>query len=128
MKFAPVSADLLIKLALIAGAVGLAVYVVRRSQAAVSGAVDQLVDQAGAVADAVIVGMNPHDPGNWVNQGVSKVGGALVSHEGPGRNGDGSWTVGAWLYDLTHADPVKTLFDPKTEELAADHSKLFIGA
>ena len=130
MKFAPVSADLLIKLALVAAGIGLAVYLVRRTTGAVSGAVDHALASAGEVVDSVIVGVNPNDPGNWVNRGVSAAGSSIVSQTGPGRNADGSWTVGGWLYDITHGDPLaraaKPVFNPRNEETTAD-SILYVG-
>lgn len=126
MKVSPVSADLLVKLALIAAAIGLAVYVVRRSTSAVSDAVGTVFDAAAGVADSIIVGVNPTNPDNWVNQGVTSIGGAIVSDTGPGKNADGSWTVGGWLYDVTHpgwADNAAgtvsggtPVFNPATEE------------
>lgn len=110
MKVSPLSADLLLKLALFAGAGLVLVYLVRRSSAAVGDAVGAAVDTAWAgvqdVADSVIVGVNPSNPSNWVNQAVTSAGAAVVSPDGPGRNADGSWTLGAWLYDVTHPDPV----------------------
>lgn len=109
MKTAPVSGDMLLQLALLAAGVGLVWYLYRQTAGKLSSAADavsetvgDLVDAAGEVADAVIVGVNPSDPGNWVNQGVGAVGSALVSDTGPGRNADGSWTVGGWLYDLAN--------------------------
>ena len=51
---------------------------------------------AAAVADAV----NPLNPGNLAYSGVNAVGGALAGDNG--RNADGSWTFGGWLYDVTH--------------------------
>lgn len=106
MKVAPLSADLLLKIALVAGGIVLAVYLVRRSGAAVTGAVGAVVHELGEVADSVIVGVNPANPSNWVNQAVTSAGSAVVSATGPGRNADGSWSLGGWLYDVTHADPV----------------------
>ncbi len=105
MKLAPVSTDLLIKLALVAGGIALAVYWVRRSTNAVSDAVGSAAAAISDTVDSVIVGVNPANPSNWVNQAVTAGGGALVSATGPGRNADGSWTVGGWLYDITHPDP-----------------------
>lgn len=100
---------MLLQLALLAAGVGLVWYLYRQTAGKLSGAaaavsetVGDLVDAAGEVADAVIVGVNPSDPGNWVNQGATAVGSALVSDTGPGRNADGSWTVGGWLYDLAN--------------------------
>lgn len=106
MRVAPVSADLLIRLALVAAGVGLAYYLWRRTTSAVGDAVGDAFDAAGAavsdVADAIIVGTNPANPDNWVNQGATAIGGALVDADGPGRNADGSWTVGGWLYDVVN--------------------------
>lgn len=102
MKIAPVSADLVIKLALIAGGIGLAWYVYKRTAGAALAAGTRAIEVAGEVADAVIVGTNPINPANWVNRGVSAAGGAIVSDTGPGRNADGSWNPGAWLFDITH--------------------------
>lgn len=116
MKFAPVSADLLVKLALLAAGVGLAVYLVRRATGAVSEGIGRALNSAGElaadVADSVIVGTNPVNPANYVNRAVTAVGSAVVSDSGPGRNADGSFTVGGWLYDIIHGDPTR----PKTEE------------
>lgn len=125
MKVGPVSADLLLKLALLAAGVGLAVYVYRRTVGAASAAAVAIAQQAGEVYDAVIVGVNPANPSNWVNQAVTAAGSAVLSDTAPGRNADGSWTVGGWLYDVTHADPVRqagtgsgqaAVFDPVSNE------------
>lgn len=113
MKIGAVSGDLVVKLALLAGAIGLAWYVYRQTAGRLSSAADSvtetvrdLVNSASEVADSVIVGVDPTNPSNWINQGVSAIGGAVVSDTGPGRSADGSWSVGAWLYDVTHDDPV----------------------
>lgn len=124
MKFAPISADLLLKLALIAGGIGLAVYLVRRASGAVSGAVDTVVAGAQQVADAVITGVNPTNPQNWAYSGSNAVGAAVVSDTGPGRNADGSWTVGGWLYDVTHPDPV---FSATSNEIVSYSGSPFEG-
>ena len=134
MKFAPVSADLLVKLALLAAGVGLAVYLVRRATGAVSEGIGKALTSASDlvtdVADSVIVGTNPVNPANYANRAVTAIGSAVVSDTGPGRNADGSFTVGGWLYDITHADPVRNgpasgqtpIFNPHTEE--TDYSQL----
>ncbi len=44
--------------------------------------------------------LNPASTNNVVYQGVNAVGGALAGDNG--RNADGSWTLGGWLYDVTH--------------------------
>lgn len=126
MKLGTVSTDLLIKLALLAGGALLVVYLVRRSGHAVTGAFDaagaavgEAWDQVQDVADAVIVGVNPSNPSNWVNQAVTSAGAAVVSPTGPGRNADGSWTLGGWLYDVTHSDPLgQMIYFPSTAPAA----------
>ena len=126
MTLAPVSTDLLIKLALVAAGIGLAVYLVRRTSGAAGEAIDRARAALADTADAVIIGTNPVDPNNYANRAVTAVGGALVSDTGPGRNADGSSTVGGWLYDITHADPMKSapaangdtnLFGARSEEI-----------
>lgn len=52
---------------------------------------------AGAAVDAV----NPASSTNIVNRGVTAAGAAI--------SGDDSWTLGGWLYDVTHRDEVATL-------------------
>ena len=98
MKIAPVSADLLIKLALVALAAGLVVYGLRRAGAAAAGLAPTIPDLPEAY--------NPASVNNVIYGGVNAVGGALVSDTGPGRNADGSWNLGAFVYDITHKDPV----------------------
>ena len=85
MKIAPVSADLLIKLAITAAVVGLGIYAVRRASAAagslsdqitaaftgikdtVSGAVDTVTSLPGRVADYVVEGAQAGGQ-NWQDQ------------------------------------------------------------
>lgn len=104
MKMAPVSADLLIRLALVAAGIGLAYYAWRRASGAVGDAIGGAFDAAGAavsdVADAIIIGTNPINPDNWANRAATAIGDTLVSDTGPGRNLDGSWTVGGAAFDL----------------------------
>lgn len=108
MKITPVSADLLIKLALAAAAVG-AVYLIWRKASTVAG---DVLQSAGEVADQVITGLNPADSGNVVNRAVAAVGGSLVSDPaGPGKNADGSWSLGGWIYDVTHPGTVAAITD-----------------
>lgn len=97
MKIAPVSADLLIKLAL-AGAAGFALwYAYQKITGAAGQAVEKAVTAAGEVADAVITGINPVNHDNIVNRAVSATGAAI--------SGNDSWSLGTWVYDLTHSDP-----------------------
>jgi hypothetical protein len=88
VKVAPVSGDLLVKLGL-GVALGVGVwYAFHRIRGS-------LPDVPNAI--------NPASPDNIINRGVSAVGGAIVtSPDGPGKNADGSWSLGAWLYDVTH--------------------------
>lgn len=109
MKVSPVSADLLIKLALVAAGAGLVYFAWRKLSNAVSGPLDSLSNaatqafaEAGIVADAVITGVNPASSENIVNRGVTAIGDSIVSPDGYGRNADGSWTLGGWFYDITH--------------------------
>ena len=107
MKVAPVSADLLVRLALVAAGVGLAYYLYRRTFGAAQEAaqwardgLDAAGEKVSEVADAVIVGTNPMNPENWVNRGVTAAGDLIVSSEGVGRNADGSWTLGGAVFDM----------------------------
>lgn len=103
MQVQPVSADMLIKLALGAAVAG-AIYLVWRKASQVGG---DIVEAATEVADQVIVAVNPADSQNIVNRGVTAVGSAIVTNpNGIGKNADGSWTLGGSIYDLTHADAV----------------------
>lgn len=105
MKIAPVSADLLIKAALVLAAAGAIWYGLRQVKAVGGAALESL----GEVADQVVTGINPASPDNFVNRAVEAVGGSIVSDTGPGRNADGSWTVGGWLYDVTHRNPLEVV-------------------
>jgi hypothetical protein len=94
MQVSAVSGDMVVKLALFAAA-GLALYVLAKKASA---ALPSLPS-----ADQIAAGLDPLNPDNIVNQGVSAVGGSLVTDPaGPGKNADGSWTLGGWLYDVTH--------------------------
>ena len=123
VKLGTVSPDPLIKLALVAGAIGLAYYAYKQA----SGAAGAVARQLGEVADAVIVGTNPANPENYVNRAVSAVGSAIVSDTGPGRNADNSWTVGAWAYDVLHpgwsTDAIAGT-SPGAAPIQADYSQL----
>jgi hypothetical protein len=57
----------------------------------------------------VATDLNPASDQNLINQGVTGIGNALVSPAGPGRNADGSWTLGGAIYDLFHTDPLSDL-------------------
>lgn len=65
---------------------------------------------AGAVADAVgtaAQAVNPFNNDNIFASGVNAAGGAVMSQGGAtvaGMNADGSWSLGGYLYDMTHRD------------------------
>ncbi len=61
-------------------------------------AVYYLSRKAGQGAAVVGQAINPANPDNVVNQGVSAVVSAATGRDE---------TLGGWLYDLTHADPLK---------------------
>lgn len=89
MKIGAVSGDLMVKIGL--GAVVLvAVYVAYKKASAA----------AGSAIRAVGDGINPISPTNIAYQTVTTWGGSLnPSPDAPGRNADGSWSLGGWLYD-----------------------------
>ena len=78
-----------------------AVYLATRTARA---AVDMAGDAAAVVGNAI----NPLNNDNIFYSGVNAVGGASVDKDsGPGRNADGSWTLGGWLFDITHPNAFK---------------------
>lgn len=94
MKVAPISGDLVVKLAAAGAVLALVVYGLSKLK---------------GVGNVVATDLNPASDQNLVNQGVTSIGNVLVSPTGPGRNADGSWTLGGWLYDMTHTDPLAGL-------------------
>ncbi len=65
------------------------------------------LDAAGkvgaGVADAVSYGVQqitPWNPDNVFASAVNKAGAAVVPQDGPGRNADGSWTLGGFVFDV----------------------------
>lgn len=100
MKVAPVSADLLIKLALIAGGVGLAWYAYTQIKTGLENVTAGAGKAARQVADATITAVNPASEGNLVNRGVSGLGGWI--------SGNDNWNLGGWIYDITHPNTPTT--------------------
>lgn len=45
-------------------------------------------------ATAIVEAVNPVSPDNVINQGVEAIGTAVSGEQG--------WTLGGWLYDITH--------------------------
>lgn len=111
IKVAPVSGDLMFKA--IAGAVllGGLLYLVNRAAGAVSDTVGGVLD---SVTDAASTTFNPASDQNFVYGGVNALGSWLSPTSAPdgtsvpGRNADGSWTLGGWIYDVTHDDPMSS--------------------
>lgn len=100
MKLQPLSADLVVKLALIAAGLVGAVLVVRAVREGASAALDGAAEWADNLASTTL---NPASTDNAVYSGINRVGGALASApDGAGMNSDGSWSLGGWLYDVTH--------------------------
>lgn len=123
MRVAPVSADLLIKAAIALAVVGVVWYSVKKVGDKITGVTDSvsqgaqeawrltgqgaeyLWDLGGSAAQAV----NPLNQENVIYQTANAAGGAFVSPTGPGRNADGSWTLGGWLYDI---NPFEKKYQP----------------
>lgn len=98
MKIAPVSGDMLIKLGLgllALGGVAMIVYTVKSQASAAAGYASNLAEQA---ANAV----NPSSRDNFVYSGFNGIAATVVPPSGPGYSADGSWSLGAWLYDINH--------------------------
>lgn len=84
---------------LIAGGLLAVAYIVKKAGGAAA-------DAAAQVADAV----NPLNHDNVFASTVNKVGGALVTDpNGPGKNADGSWTLGGWLHDVLNPDTARAV-------------------
>lgn len=64
------------------------------------------------VGDAV----DPTNPDNIAASGINKVGGILVTEpDGNGKSADGSWSLGAWAYDVLHPEEtaqIRAINDP----------------
>jgi hypothetical protein len=98
MRVAPVSGDFMVKLAIGAALLGLAWWALERARSAAS-------DAVGGALSSIGEAVNPASADNLINRAVTAIGEAITGPQSPGRNADGSWTVGAWLYDVTHDDP-----------------------
>lgn len=87
--------------AILAGVGALAaIYLIK---SAASAAKDGAAEVVGAVGQAI----NPTSDKNVVYSGINAVGNVLATDPtSPGRNADGSWTLGGWIYDMTHKDAV----------------------
>lgn len=83
---------------------------------AVLGAVGLIMWKLKSAVPAAVAAVNPADPNNLANRGVNAVGGAIVtSPTGPGKNADGSWSLGGYLFDVFNpgtAQAVKEVSGP----------------
>lgn len=62
------------------------------------------------VARAVLPKLNPLNADNVAYSAVNSVGASLVTEpDGPGKNADGSWTLGGWLHDVLNADTAQAV-------------------
>lgn len=103
MKVAPVSADLLIKAGLAVAGVAALYYAWSKVSNAAGDAIDGIGEAASAAGGAILTGINPGNSDNLVNKTVTAIGSSIVTDPaGAGKNADGSWTVGGWLFDVTH--------------------------
>jgi hypothetical protein len=92
MKVSAVSGDLVVKVVLGAAALAAAWYVLQQLQDAGSGALSSV----GAALD-------PTASTNLAYRGVNAVGGAIVTDPaGPGKNADGTWSLGGAIFDWFH--------------------------
>lgn len=66
----------------------------------------------GQAAAAAGQAVNPLNPDNVFASGVNAVGGAIVTDPaGPGKNADGSWSLGGWVYDVLNPDTAQAVQD-----------------
>ena len=71
--------------------------------------VNKTVQGGATVLRSIGDQVDPTNPDNIAYSGINKVGSVLVDDPmGPGKNADGSWTFGGWIYDVTHDDPLAT--------------------
>lgn len=92
MKVGAISGDMAVKLGLGVLALGVVGYLAYKASSAAAAAAAWAGDN-----------LNPASQNNVAYQTVNSFGGAIVSDPaGPGMNADGSWTLGGWIYDITH--------------------------
>lgn len=101
-----------VNVAIIAGVAAVAaIYVLRKSATGLQDLGGALVDKATATAQTIITAtgtaIDPTDRNNLAYRATNAVGGALASGTDAGRSADGSWSLGAWFYDVTHPAPAE---------------------
>ena len=110
MKVAPVSADLLIKLALGAVVLGGVWYAYRQTRASLDNLSQSASSAAAWVGDAAQF-FNPASDQNVIYGGVNTLGAKVT--------GDTSFSLGSWIYDLVNDDP---LAPPKKTTLPIENT------
>jgi len=98
MKIAPVSGDLIVKLgigAIAFGGLAMLIYTWKSQASAAAGA-------AANAASNAIDAVNPTSADNIVYSSYNNFAGSVLPDAGPGRNADGSWSLGGFIYDITH--------------------------
>ena len=94
MKIAPVSGDLLVKLGLgvvAFGGLAMLIYTWKSEASAAAGAAANALDY-----------VNPNSTQNAVYGTVNGFWDTVLPEKAPGRTADGAWSVGAFVYDVTH--------------------------
>jgi hypothetical protein len=92
-----------VKLGMIVGGLLLAYLAWKKVSGAAGDAIDGITEAASAAGGAILTGINPGNSDNLVNKTVTAIGSSIVTDPaGAGKNADGSWSVGGWLYDVTH--------------------------
>lgn len=120
MKAAPLSADMMVKLAVGVAAIGLVYFSYKKIAGAAGAAGDAIAAFGESAINEISTTLNPASPENIVNTSVNSTVGAIVNTVGDvtgvpnpqiaGTNADGSWNAGSYVYDMTHADPVTGLW------------------
>jgi hypothetical protein len=107
MTRAPISGDMMVKLALAAAAIGLVYFGYRKLSRVAGAAGDALASIGESAVNVASTTLNPASTENAIYKGTNAIGSALVTDPaGPGKNADGSWSLGGWIYDVTHPDPM----------------------
>lgn len=71
-----------------------------------------IVGAAAGAAQDIAWAATPWNPENVFYGSVNAVGGALVTDPaGPGKNADGSWTLGGWVHDVLNPDTAQAVRD-----------------
>lgn len=110
MKVAPVSADLLVKLALGAALVGGAWWAITRARSAAG---DALAGAASAAWDTVgdaAWALSPTNQNNVIYQTVNAGIGSVYTGD-VGRNADDSWSLGGAIFDIFNPDTAAAVRD-----------------